>query len=176
MNADRWLGLVFLLFAAALAFVWVPLDTETGLAEVVRRRLRPGDALGPTVAAAVIGLGALMVMLRPGQHGGLTAGHLRWLLLLLAIFAVSFAVMRWAGPLAVEIAGAGDYRALRATAPWMYIGYLLGGTLMVFGLHVAVARKAGPLALMVAVLATLALTLLYGLPFDDILLPPNGDF
>ena len=41
-------GLIFLAFAALVAFVWVPLDVETGLVEKVRRRIMIGDALART--------------------------------------------------------------------------------------------------------------------------------
>ena len=47
-------GLIFLAFAALVAFVWVPLDVETGLVEKVRRRIMIGDSLAPTLAAFLL--------------------------------------------------------------------------------------------------------------------------
>ena len=47
---------------------------------------------------------------------------------------------------------------------------------MVFGVIRVVENKITHSAAWVAALAVLALVLLYDVPFDNLLLPPNGDF
>ena len=47
---------------------------------------------------------------------------------------------------------------------------------MTFGLIRVVENKVTQSAALVAALVVLALILLYDVPFDNILLPPNGDF
>ena len=172
------LGLVFLAFAVFVAFIWIPLDTETGIVETVRRKFVIGDALGPTVAGGVIALGAVLLWLRPGHGAGhgasMTLHNLGWLLALLALFAVSLMVMRYAGPLAASGVD-GGYRPLRATPPWHYIGFVLGGTVMVGGLMSLVSREVKPTFFLLGFIAALIIALLYDVPFDDLILPPNGD-
>ena len=96
-----------------------------------------GDALGPTVAAGFILLGGLMVLLRPaGSAARIRPDNLLFLAVLLLGFAVCIALMRWTGPAAVAIFAAEDatYRNLRDTVPWKYLGFGLGGGLMVFAM------------------------------------------
>ncbi|MEM6941334.1 MAG: hypothetical protein AAF943_16940 [Pseudomonadota bacterium] len=174
ISPDTWLALFFLVTACVLIFIWIPLDTDSGIVETVRRKFVIGDALGPTVAATVIGLGALLAVLRPTQDNLLSLQNIAWMLSLIGVFAASLLVMRYAGPLAA-FAQEGGYRPLRATPPWHYIGFLLGGTLMIGGLTGFAQRrwKAGDFAIGFA--AALVIALLYDVPFDDLILPPNGD-
>lgn len=171
------LGLVCLVFALVIAALWVPLDVETGLIEKVRRRVTIGDALAPTVAAAFIGLGGLLLMLAPGRNGDerLSGRNLRFLALLLSGLVAALLLMRWAGPLAVAVLDAGEYRLLRDTAPWKWIGFALGGFALVAGLIVWIEGRLSLRALLVAAGAVLALIAVFDLPFEDLLLPPNGD-
>ncbi|UWQ89879.1 hypothetical protein K3727_13835 [Rhodobacteraceae bacterium M382] len=177
------LGLVMVIFAAILLSLWIPLDTQTGLVEKIRRQVVIGDALAPTVAALflLIGGGLLVVVDRtadgqpkPSLRGlGFTAS-------LIAVICISLVVMRHAGPLSVWLINTlhGDtleYRLLRDSAPWKYIGYLLGGTLMISGMIALVEGRIRIRAVLVALLAVLIMIALYDLPFKDLLLPPNGD-
>lgn len=172
--ADRWLALVFLVFAVGLIFVWVPLDTGTGLVEKVRRKFVVGDALAPTVAGVVIAVGAALTALRPHGDQRLTRRNVGWLAALLALFALSMLVMRYAGPVALS-GVEGGYRPLRATAPWNYIGFLLGGTILVGGLTGLAGRRLALRDFAIGFVAALIIALIYDLPFDDLILPPNGD-
>ncbi|MEM6637384.1 MAG: hypothetical protein AAF667_15995 [Pseudomonadota bacterium] len=173
-SADTWLALFFLAAALLLILVWIPLDSGTGLVERVRRSLVIGDALGPTVAGAVIALGALLLLLRPQAMTGLTRPNVIWMASLLALFALSMALMRYAGPLAA-IGMEGGYRPLRATAPWNYIGFLLGGTFLVGGLTGIATKRLAFRDFAIGFAAALLIALLYDVPFDDLVLPPNGD-
>lgn len=173
------IGLIFLAFAALVAFVWVPLDVETGLVEKVRRRIMIGDALAPTVAAFFIGLGGLILVLferKAPDQPSVNLANLTFVGLQIFILVVGFLIMLYAGPLAVWLFGGDtEYRLLRDTAPWKYIGYFLGGVFIVAGL---ISQSEGRLSfrsVVIAIGVVIALILVYDLPFDDLLLPPNGD-
>lgn len=175
-GADRWLGLLVCCAALLLIFVWIPLDVETGIIEKVRRQFIIGDSLGPTVAGAVIGIGGLLCLLRPNADDPAPGrDNLIWLATLLVILAVSLTVMRFVGPALVDLVAEPSYRALRSTPPWNYVGYLSGGALLIAGLNRAVNGRLRTSAVLVAIGATLAIALLYDLPFDNLQLPPNGD-
>jgi len=60
-------------------------------------------------------------------------------------------------------------------APWKYLGYLLGGTLLIAGVVAWIERGVRWRSVVLAFGVVLALAMLYDLPFDDLLLPPNGD-
>ena len=178
-RANLVLGAICIAFALVVALIWVPLDADTGLIEKVRRRLSIGDGLAPTVAAGFVLIGGLFLVLKdsaaPIEHR-LTLGNLRYIAFLLIILAVSFAIMRWTGPLVAAISGVeGGYRPLRDTAGWKHIGYFLGASVLVSGLIALVEGKASLRAALIGAGAALAMILIYDLPFDDLLLPPNGD-
>lgn len=100
--------------------------------------------------------------------------------LLVAVICVSLVVMRYAGPAAVYLVntvqgGELEYRLLRDTAPWKYIGFFLGGTMMISGIIMLVEGRVSTKALAAAILAVIVMIIIYDVPFDDLLLPPNGD-
>ncbi len=82
--------------------------------------------------------------------------------------------MRFAGPLAAAFTESG-YRPLRDTIPWKYIGFIAGGTCLVAGLKALVEGRVTMRGVVIGLAACLVLIALYDLPFDDLLLPPNGD-
>lgn len=176
-NATSVLGLFCVILALVVAFLWIPLDVETGLIEKVRRQTSIGDAAMPSLACVFIFVGGAMLFLPSRIPAvGLTRGNLGFLFGLLVILAVTFALMRWLGPVAANILGAeGGYRPLRDTVPWKYIGYLTGGTVMVAGLMALAEGRFTRRGLIVGFLASAALVVVYDLPFEDLLLPPNGD-
>ena len=172
-------GLVFLAFAALVAFIWVPLDVETGLVEKVRRRIMIGDALAPTVAAFFIGLGGLVLVLferKAPDQPSVKLANVTFVGIQIAILVIGFLIMLYAGPLAVSLfSGDTEYRLLRDTAPWKYVGYFLGGIFIVAGL---ISQSEGRLTLrsiVIAIGVVVALIIIYDVPFEDLLLPPNGD-
>jgi len=182
-KSNLYLGLFCLAVALFLVIVWIPLDTDTGLVEKVRRRLVVGDALAPTVAAVFLAIGGLSLVFierNASSQPHLTAQNLRFLGSIFGVLFIGLTVMRYAGPLAVWITNlmAGEsleYRLLRDTAPWKYIGYFFGGTLMITGIIALVENGISGRGLRIAVLAVIVLMVIYDFPFDDILLPPNGD-
>ncbi|MEM6825256.1 MAG: hypothetical protein AAGB18_02235 [Pseudomonadota bacterium] len=177
-SADTSLAILAIVGALLALAVWIPADSASGLIETVRRQTRVGDALGPTVAAGFILLGGILVLLRPvPSTARVVLGNLRYLAVLILGFAICIGLMRWTGPLAV-LAMADEtetYRNLRDTVPWKYLGFLAGGWLLVFSMISLGARRISGRAAFLALLACLALIAVYDLPFDDLLLPPNGD-
>ena len=171
---DKLLAIFFVITALLIIFIWVPMDTGTGLVEKVRRKYTIGDALAPTVAGAILLMGGILVWLRPSPDSSISKQHVMWMACLLGVFTLSLLLMRYFGPIAAMLMNT-DYRPLRATPPWHYIGFLVGGTILIGGLTSLVERRLSAHSFVIGFIATLVVALLYDLPFDDLILPPNGD-
>ena len=188
MRIDPWsLGIAAVVAAFALATlgVWIPADVESGVVETFRRRTVIGDAMAPTAVA--IGMAAAAVLLsvsgflKPRREQAAFDGQSALFVVQLAgVIVAGLAAMTYTGPLAVDAVNAlggaiGSYRELRDTVPYKYLGYLLGGAVIVGGAIAVVEQRLTRGAAVAAVIATVALIVLYDVPFDDLLLPPNGD-
>ncbi len=177
ISANTVLGLSCILFALVVAFVWIPLDTDTWLVEKARGRFTVGDSLAPTLAALFISISGLM-LLREQRDGNERPSleNLRFIAAMIVIGTVAIVVMRWAGPATVTLLASGEeYRLLRDTVPWKYIGFALGGGILVFAMIVFTEQRISLRAAIISALAVTGIILLYDVPFEDILLPPNGD-
>jgi len=182
-NGNLILGAVTVIFAVMVIFVWIPLDTQTGLIEKVRRQVTIGDALAPTIAAGFLLIGGLLLVLTerhaPNQPR-VSATDVGFGLTLVLAVAVSVLVMRYAGPATLGLwniltGGEAEYRLLRDTAPWKYIGFVVGGTVMITTLVSLVEGRLRVKTVFIALAAVCVMAMIYDLPFDDLLLPPNGD-
>ena len=170
------LALTSIAAACVIIFVWIPLDSGTGYIEKVRRQVNIGDALAPTLAASFVLLGGLLLLFDRSQSDArLTRNNVSFLILFLAVLGVAFAVMRWAGPISANFLTETGYRPLRDTMPWKYVGFFLGGTGMIAALIGLVEGRVTLRAILIGVAAAIALIAVFDLPFDDLLLPPNGD-
>lgn len=178
-RSNLYLGIAFGVFAAFVAFVWIPLDTETGILEKVRSRTLIGDALAPTVAAFFVGVGGVLLLLFERKHPeqpAPTVTNLRSITIQLAILVFGFLIMLHAGPLAVTVfLEDAEYRLLRDSWPWKYIGYFLGGSVIVSGLISQAEGRISARNVLIGVCVTIGLIVIYDFPFEDLLLPPNGD-
>jgi uncharacterized membrane protein YdcZ (DUF606 family) len=183
LRQDVVLG--FLLIAAGvLAIVlWVPADTGTGIIEKVRGKYRAGDALAPTVAFVILIISGILLILESRvstEIHRISRRHLKFALISFFVFVMSIALMRWSGPLALFLSQYSSdnqlqYRELRDTAPWKYIGFLLGGSVLV-GAFISLASRQQRLTYyLIGLIASAMMIALYDLPFDNLLLPPNGD-
>lgn len=178
-----YLGAACVAASLLLLFLWIPLDTDTGLIEKARRRVVIGDALAPSLAAAIMLIGGLILLAlerRTEPQGSVDRDNLGFLARLLLVFVAGTALMRWSGPLAADAVrlfqpDLAPYRLLRDTAPWKYIGFLLGGGTLIAGLIALVEGRLTTRTVLIALAAVLAMIVIYDLPFDDLLLPPNGD-
>jgi len=183
VRANLYLGLVCVLFAVLTLTVWIPLDVKSGILEKVRGRMSIGDALAPTVAASFILLGGFLLVLferKASDQPALTLKPTLFIGRLVLLFAVAILLMRLLGPWMVAFtnlfaAEPQEYRLLRVYFPWKYIGFVSGGLLLVAGVIALVERRLTWRAVLTGVLVVMLMILFYDLPFDDLLLPPNGD-
>lgn len=188
MRIDRWsLGVAAFVAAFALLTlgVWIPADVESGVVETFRRRVVIGDAMAPTaVAIGMIVIAALLAASAVFGHRREEAAPDRQSVLFVvrvaAAIAAGLVLMSHTGPLVVDAidglgGGIGSYRELRDTVPYKYLGYLIGGTVMVGGTIAVVEQGLSRGAALAGIVAAAVLAALYDLPFDDLLLPPNGD-
>lgn len=176
MTGDRLLGLLFVFFALATIFAWIPLDVDSGVVENVRRRLVIGDSLGPIVAGVVLAVGGLLTALSPkSDSGSLQRSNLAWIACLLVVISVSLVLIRYSGPAMAGLLTEGGYRPLRDTFPWKYAGHLIGGTLLVSALIGLTVQRYHWSHWIVGFSAALTIALIFDIPFEDLLLPPNGD-
>ena len=175
-KGDFWLGLLSIMAGVLLIFIWIPADVESGLVSMVRRQLVIGDALGPTAAGCVILIGGLLILWHADPKAKtLNRRNFLWLGVLSVVLLLSLLLMRYAGPALAALLTDTPYRALRSTPPWSYLGHVLGGTVLISGLAGVVTRNVSPAIVVAAFITTLAIAGFYDLPFDDLLLPPNGD-
>lgn len=176
-NSDFFLGLGGLAAGGLILFVWIPLDVDTGLIEKVRSQVVIGDSLAPSLAAFVLVVGGLLTILQSFRTKGniqLNLNSLKFLFLLFALLGLSMIVMRWTGPFLAHLMGT-DYRSLRDTVPWKYIGYMAGGIVMIFGLIGMMEHRLRWYTLVISIIAVVVMIMIYDLPFENLLLPPNGD-
>lgn len=181
LKPDLILGLIIVLFALVLLFLWIPNDVEGDLINKVRRRSSIGDPLAPTVTGVLLLFCGLMLVItaviKPTGTGRLSLSNGVFLVGAGAFLAGVVLVMLFTGPMAVSLLGvAEEYRLVRATAPWKYLGFLLGGFLLMFSVIGAVERRVRWRTVVLALVIPLIIALFYDLPFDDTLLPPNGDY
>lgn len=192
MPRDRWtigLGCLFAVLGVVTLAAWIPNDIESGVIETFRRQTSIGDAMAPTmVAAGILIVSVLMAVAeflpRAGESGPATAldrQSARFLLRLFAILIVGLVLMGYVGLLTVDAINAlgfdvGSYRQLRDTVPYKYLGYTVGGFVIISGLIRLVENRFSGGAAVAALMAVAILIFLYDVPFDDLLLPPNGDF
>jgi len=182
-RSNLYLGLLCVVFAAVLIFVWIPSDTDSGIVEKVRGRFNIGDALAPTVAACFVLFGGLLLLASERNdpfQTAITKRHILFIASLVAVTAMSLLVMRFAGTFIAEIANLFriepvEYRLLRAAPGWKHVGFVLGGVLMVSGIIAIIEHGFSSRGLLVAVLAVVLMIVVFDLPFEDLLLPPNGD-
>ena len=180
-RTNLFLGIGLLIAALLIAFVWIPLDVESGIFEKVRRRLQIGDAFAPTLAAGLLGLGGFLLIvesLRSKSPLKIGSHSLFYLAIMALITVVFVSLLTWTGPLLVALFGGegAEYRLLRDTPPWKYAGFVAGGTFLVAALIGFIERRFSWQGVVIGLFAAFLMILLYDVPFDDLLLPPNGDF
>jgi len=192
---DPWdigFGVVVLAGALLALFVWFPADIPTGFFHTnAIGREEPGDAFFPIILALLLLLLSVlhlsMSLFRSWQGraapvtGELTVQNFTFLGAFMVIMVISLAIMYWLGPLtvaALNIIGWLDtsYRALSDTAPYKFIGYVIGGFVMTITL---IAWTEGRIrwVSVLSVLITLTIAILiFDLLLKNVLLPPNADY
>ena len=180
---NRLVGVVICVISLAALLFWLPVDVDSGLIEKGRRRYQIGDLLAPVVALVTVLLGAtLLVLSRERTPVGNLAKPARAIATMMALIGVSLLLIRLTGPAVVwlaELVGYAEagtgYRPLRDTLPWKFTGFLAGGTVMIWSLSSLADGSWSWRRLGTAFLITLVIGSAFDLPFEDLVLPPNGD-
>lgn len=193
MQTRYWniaIGLAFIVLSLITLIWWIPSDIETGVIYVERRDIEVGDAMAPTMAALTVLLTSIALMLSALLAGrdsasseppiGLSKSNITSMAAMAFVLIVSLALMVWAGPLLVQVMQAAGsdiktYRLLTDTVPYKYTGLAIGGFVLVAGLISWIEGHVRWQALVTGIGAVLVLILLYDVPFDTLLLPPNGE-
>ncbi len=198
MQSRNWniaVAVIFLAFSVFALGWWIPNDVESGVLLEERRSIVIGDAMAPTMTAIgmLVVSGALLIgalLQRPSTKAGqpidmiertigISRDNFANMAALLAVLVGSLVCMVWAGPLLVGALQATgydvpNYRLLTDTVPYKYVGFALGGVILVFGLISWITGRAALRGLLTAVAAVAVLIIVYDVPFDTLLLPPNG--
>lgn len=193
MQTRYWniaIGLVFIVLSLITLIWWIPSDIETGVIYVERRDIEVGDAMAPTMAALTVLLTSIALMLSALLAGrdsasseppiGLSKSNTTSIAAMAFVLIVSLTLMVWAGPLLVQVMQAAGsdiktYRLLTDTVPYKYTGFAIGGFVLVAGLISWIEGRVRWQAVVTGIGAVLVLILLYDVPFDTLLLPPNGE-
>ena len=182
------LAIFFSLASLLTLFVWIPLDIETGVIETFRRRVTIGDAMAPTImAVAILVVSVVMGILavfQPAENSSdvkedLDKQSFVFLARLVIVVSIGLVLMVYLGPMVVDLINAlggeiGSYRNLRASYPYKLIGYVFGGFVLIFGIISVVENRFSMNGALVSIIAVVVITMLYEVPFDNLLLPPNG--
>ena len=144
----RWnigIGLFGASFALLALFLWFPNDIKGDFIELTRAgKQEPGDAFFPVLIVVFIAFLSLVqivtgFLLRRSEDDiaepPISPANVLFLAMLAAIIFASLGLMYWLGPLVVSISGvAEEYRHVSDTAPYKYIGMVLGGFALTFTL------------------------------------------
>jgi len=182
------LAIFFSLASLLTLFVWIPLDIETGVIETFRRRVTIGDAMAPTImAVAILVVSVVMGILtvfQPAENSSdvkedLDKQSFVFLARLVIVVSIGLVLMVYLGPMVVDLINTlggeiGSYRNLRASYPYKLIGYVFGGFVLIFGIISVVENRFSMNGALVSIIAVVVITMLYEVPFDNLLLPPNG--
>ena len=183
LTQHRLLGAVIFTASLAVLLLWIPNDIDSGLIEKVRRRHRVGDMLGPVMAMTTILIGGGWLCLsRERDAPRSILPTLRAIAMIVGITGSCLLLMRWTGPALVslaDMAGVIDaeagYRPLRDTLPWKFTGFVAGGGVLIWFLSCQADRQWSWRRLWTGMAIALVIAIVFDLPFDDLVLPPNGD-
>ncbi|MDP7152255.1 MAG: hypothetical protein QF394_07940 [Rhodospirillales bacterium] len=184
-SADMITTALLILLGLVTLLLWIPGDIDTGMIEKFRRQVFIGDALIPTLAAGTIVICAsvhlLISLLRSNtnqiEEDTLNRESLGFLLVVSMIVGASLVLMFWLGPLAVSVFDSeSSYRTMRDTTPYKHLGFLVGGMVMMAGLISLIEGKISRQRIIISLISVLLLIFIFDVPFDSLLLPPNGDW
>jgi hypothetical protein len=193
LQQQKWtfgLAIFFIIASLISLLVWIPNDIETGVIERFRRQITIGDAMAPTMVAWGVLFVSIALLIdailssrapRASENSVMDAQSFVFLFKLTIVIIIALLLMYYGGPLLVDFLNlvngeSNNYRLLKGSPPYKYIGYILGGFVMVFGSIGVVENKFSTNGAWLPIIAVTVLTLLYDVPFDNLLLPPNGDY
>jgi hypothetical protein len=193
--SDLWdIGFGVAIFVAAILSlcVWFPADIPTGFFHTnAIGREEPGDAFFPVILTvllltlAVIQIYSSLSRVRAGieapENGALTTSNFRFVGSVIVTVGGGMVIMYWLGPLTVNGLNAlgwteSTYRALTDTAPYKYLGYVVGGLVMTVSLIVRTEGRVRAVSVMSVLITLAAAIAIFDLALNNVLLPPNADF
>lgn len=185
-------GVAVLVFALFSLFVWFPADIPTGFFFInAIGREEPGDAFFPILLASLLALLAAVQIAvtifqsRMGHAGPvpgtLSIANFRFLAIFAAMVCAGLAIMYWLGPGIVQALAAigiteGTYRQYSDTAPYKYIGYIVGGLLMTVAMIAWTEGRLRRTAVLSVVITLATSILIFDVFLRNVLLPPNADY
>ena len=191
---DPWdigFGVVVLVGALLALFVWFPADIPTGFffTNAIGRE-EPGDAFFPIMLAvllAILSVIQLALAIFKGKpvnaepSPALKLQNFKFLAIFILISLTGFAIMYWLGPLVVSLLNAigtldATYRQLTDTAPYKYIGYVVGGFAMSIALIAWTEGQIRPRSVFTVLLTLVVAIIIFDVVLKNVLLPPNADF
>lgn len=192
---DPWdigFGVVVLLGSLLALFVWFPADIPTGFFFInAIGREEPGDAFFPIMLAVLLAILSSIQLVfaifkgRPTDDDeptpALKLRNFKFLFIFMLISFAGFATMYWLGPLTVSALNAigmldAEYRNLTDTAPYKYIGYVVGGFLMTIALIAWTEGHIRPRSVFTVLLTLVVAIIIFDVVLKNVLLPPNADF
>lgn len=182
---DTGIGVFGVLLAMVLLFAWIPTDIRGEFIGLTSGgRPTPGDAFYPVLLAGFVALVSLvqLVLALRGRAGPatdeprLTAANLAFLLGLAGIVLLAYLLCYHAGPALAEwLSPAAGYRQLIDTAPYKYLGFLLGGFALTAGSIVYTERRLRWRTVLVALALLALLLVVFDVALTNIQLPPNAE-
>jgi len=193
LQKNKWtfgLAIFFIIASLISLFVWIPNDIETGVIERFRRQITIGDAMAPTMVAWGVLFVSIALLIdailssrapRASENSVMDAQSFVFFFKLTFVIVIALLLMLYSGPLLVEFLNlmngeSNNYRLFKGSMPYKYIGYILGGFVLIFSSIGLVENKFSTNGAWLSVIAVAVLTFLYDVPFDNLLLPPNGDY
>lgn len=182
LSSNRLLGALILAFALCCLFLWMPNDIDTGLVETVRRRNVIGDSLAPAVAILLTAIAAIALISQSHDEAFIQSegdGAIAFGFVIITL-TITLLTMRYAGPLLIHFAtffteDELTYRNLRNMRPLKYVGFVGGGTFLMCSFSHFMDRSLTYKRGLLFFIISITIALFFDLPFEDILLPPNGD-
>lgn len=189
---DIGFGVIVLAGALLSLFVWFPADIPTGFffTNAIGRE-EPGDAFFPIILATLLSILSAIQLVSalfknrtedlPSAPAVLTLQNLRFLLIFAFIMFAGLSVMYWLGPMTVSLLKAlgiidADYRQLTDTAPYKYLGYVVGGFLMTIILIAWTEGQIRPRSILAVLITLTVAIIIFDVVLKNVLLPPNADF
>jgi len=184
----RWdigIGLFGFLFAVIALTIWFPNDIKGEFVGLTRAgRPEPGDAFFPVLLGVFIAFISICLIYsafgqrqNTAETGRITTKNLVFLTILGALIGGSLTLMFWLGPLAVWLSGVdATYRQLVDSAPYKYIGLVIGGFVLTFSVITWAEGRIRPRSAIVSVLLLIVIILVFDVMLTNIQLPPNADY
>lgn len=192
---DPWdIGFGVVIFVGALLaiFVWFPNDIRSGFFYVnAIGRTEPGDAFFPIILASTLailsGIQLYISLFHRSPNASteptpaITKSNFKFLLTFGAICILGLSIMYSLGPVTVWVMREfglidAEYRHLTDTAPFKYLGYVVGGFLMTMTLITWTEGHVRRPAVISVLTVLFVAIIIFDKLLTNVLLPPNAEF